>query len=76
MSDRIFGNGKTTMPDRSRQQFNGQQNPVNQLRLEQDAVGISIAVKAKVESCIKRSPATSLLIAVAAGLTIGWLVKR
>lgn len=41
-----------------------------------DRVVDADTIRETVETFIKRSPAKSLLVAVAAGLAIGWLVKR
>ena len=77
MSQRFEKNGIATKPYRQQNAPAWRGEEPQQMPVGQRLSNISTdAVKESVEEYIRRSPAKSLLIAVAAGLAIGWLVKR
>ena len=77
MIQRWETNGSATNSDRQQNQLNGhsQAQPLNPAEWLPTNIPTG-AIKESVEGFVKKSPAKSLLIAAAAGLAIGWLVKR
>jgi len=76
MSERWEKNGRSITRDRPQyhSSHNGQER--QQQASQTSQLFSPETIKGSVEGFIKRTPAKSLLIAVTAGLAIGWLVKR
>lgn len=62
--------------NRQLEDLHGHDGLYEQTAAQKDSLLAPDAVIAMVEDYIKQSPAKSLLIAAAAGLAIGWWVKR